>query len=342
MQYFDYLKKGDKLGVCAPSMGCGEQVYYKKRCDNAVVNFNKKGVSTVFSKHYFGNTFARSADAKTRAEEFEQMFLDDNINGIISVAGGEFMVEILPYINFNKLKKAKNKIFQGFSDNTTLTFLLTTLCDKATIYGSNFCSFGMKKPQAALLDNFNFLFGKNLIQKSYSKMESDHSFRNQPGHELDGFKFDLKTNPVCLTDIKNFSVKGRIIGGCLDVLTCICGTKFDKVKEFCNRYKDDGIIWYLESCDLNIPSQCRAIWQLKNAGWFSNAKAIIIGRALNQETMFDYTYFDANLEHLKDLKIPVVINADIGHTDPAWFIVNGSIANFNFNENKATLSFEFV
>jgi len=342
MQYFEFLKKGSKLGVCAPSMGCGEQDYYKKRCENAVVNFAKKGVEVQFSKHSFGNKYARSADAKTRAFEFEQMFLNNDIDGIISMAGGEFMLEILPYINFDKLKKVKNKFFQGFSDNTCLTFLLTTICDFATIYGSNFCSFGMKKLQYSVLDNFNFLFGKNKKQTNFLKMESEWGFRREPGHELDGFKLDLKTNPVCLTDGKNVEVKGRIIGGNLDVLISICGTKFDKVKEFCQKYKEDGIIWHLESCDLNVLSQCRAIWQLKNAGWFKNAKAIIIGRALNQESIFDYSYFDANLEHLKDLNIPVIINADLGHTNPAWYVVNGSMATFKFNKNKASINFEFV
>ena len=42
-------------------------------------------------------------------------YLGDS-NAIISVGGGEVMNEILPYINFNKLKKAPHKFFMGFSD----------------------------------------------------------------------------------------------------------------------------------------------------------------------------------------------------------------------------------
>lgn len=342
MQYFDYLKKNDIVGVCAPSMGCGEQSYYRLRCENAIRNLNIKGVNVYFTKNTFGNTHARSCDAKTRAKEFEELFYNDNVKGIISMAGGEFMLEILPYINFNKLKKAKNKFYQGFSDNTCLTFLLTTLCDFATIYGTNFCSLGMAKYDKSLNNNMNFLFGKNKTQTSFSKMESDGNFRREPGHELDGYKLDTKTNPVVLCGKQDGEVTGRVIGGCLDILISICGTKFDKVKQFNKKYQKDGIIWYFESCDLNVVSQCRAIWQLKNAGWFKNAKAIIIGRALNQESQFDYTYFDANLEHLKDLGVPVIINADIGHTSPTWYMVNGSLATFRYSKNKASISFDFV
>lgn len=342
MKYFEFLQKGDKVGVCAPSLGCGELDYYKLRCENAVKNFDKKGIEIEFSKHAFGNNKGRSADAKTRANEFEQMFLNKDIKGIISMAGGEFMLEILPYINFEHIKTQQNKFFQGFSDNTCLTFLLTTLCDFATIYGANFPSFGMKKLELGLKDNFNFLFGKNKKQTSFSKMESNDDFRHNSGHELEGYKLDTKTNPVCLTGQENVNLSGRLLGGCLDVLTCICGTQFDKVKEFTQNYKKDGILWYLESCDLSVPAQCRALWQLKNAGWFENAKGIIIGRALNKETAFDYTYFEANLEHLKDLGIPVIIDADIGHTNPTWYLVNGSLATFKFSKNKAIIDFKLV
>ena len=30
------------------------------------------------------------------------------------------------------------------------------------------------------------------------------------------------------------------------------GTPYDKVNEFNEKYQEDGIIWFLESCDLNI------------------------------------------------------------------------------------------
>lgn len=341
MKYFDFLQKGNVIGVCAPSMGCSDG-WRKTRSDNAVKNFRKQGLEIEFSKHAFGNTKARSAPAKERAKEFEDMFLNENIKGIISMTGGEFMVEILPYLNFQKLKKAKPKIFQGYSDNTCLTFLLTTLCDIATVHGENFGAFGMKKWHKSLKQNFDFLMGKNVPQLSYNKYESVDDYKTKTRTGLEGYNIKTKTRPVILTGEKQVEIKGRLIGGNLDVLCCICGTKFDKVKDFIKRYKDDGFIWYLESCDLNVLSQCRALWQLKNAGWFEGVKGFIIGRALNQESLFDYSYFEANLEHLKDFNVPVIIDADIGHTSPSWYMVNGSLATFKCAKNKAIIQFDFV
>lgn len=339
MQKFEKIKSGDIIGVCAPSMGCSEDGYYKKRCDNAVKTFKKLGHEIIFTEHCFGNIQARSSDAKTRAEEFEKLFFDDNVKGIISMAGGEFEMEILPYINFNKLKKAKNKFFQGFSDNTCISFLLATLCDKTSVYGSNFCNFGMKKWHKSLRDNYDYLCGKKIEQVSYKKYEVE-SNRKEEGKELNGYNLTQKTCPKILTGEKEVNVAGRVIGGCLDILSTICGTKFDKVKEYVKKHKEEGLIWFIESCDLSVLDQQRAIWKLKNAGWFDGAKAVLIGRPYKKEVLFDVDYITANLAELKSLNCPVVIDLDIGHTAPNWFIINGENAQFFANKKQAKIVFE--
>ena len=71
-------------------------------------------------------------------------------DAIISCGGGELMCEILRYVDFERIAQAKPKWFMGYSDNTNLTFLLTTLCDTAAIYGPCAASFGMKPWHAAI------------------------------------------------------------------------------------------------------------------------------------------------------------------------------------------------
>ena len=43
------------------------------------------------------------------------------------------MCEILPYVDFEKIRQEEPKWFMGYSDNTNLLFLLATLCDTAGI-----------------------------------------------------------------------------------------------------------------------------------------------------------------------------------------------------------------
>ena len=65
-----------------------------------------------------------------------------------------------------------------------------------------------------------------------------------------------------------------MIGGCMDCLVNLIGTKFDRVGEFLERYKDDGFIWFLESCDLNVMSIRRACGRWMVADGSDTARAL--------------------------------------------------------------------
>ena len=230
MQYFNFLRSGDEISIIAPSKSCGSEGDRKTRCEEAIKKFNKKGISIKADDLCFkDNEMARSASGVDRAESFEKAFLDSS-KAIIPVTGGEFELEILPYINFNKIKKAPNKIFQGMSDNTCISFLLPTLCDKASIYGCNFGSFGIKNWHKSLTQNFNFLCGEFETQQSFKKIEP--SVRDENYYLRTSYNLTQNSCPQILSGEKDVKVSGRIIGGCLDILSNICGTKFDNVKNF--------------------------------------------------------------------------------------------------------------
>ena len=47
-------------------------------------------------------------------------------------------------------------------------------------------------------------------------------------------------------------MEGRVLGGCMDCLVNLLGTKYDNVVNYLEAYKKDGFLWFLESCDLNV------------------------------------------------------------------------------------------
>ena len=73
----------------------------------------------------------------------------------------------------------------------------------------------------------------------------------------------------------------------MDCLVNLLVTRFDRTKDFLEKYKEDGIIWFLESCDLNVFAIRRAMSQMEEAGWFQYVKGFLIGRPLcfGQEMM---------------------------------------------------------
>lgn len=337
MKYFDFLKKGDTIGLVAPSCGVAKEPYIS-RFHNAIKNLKEKGINFKYDNRIFNNEKFRSNSAEVRAKEFMDMWLDDEIKGIVSVAGGEFMMEILPYIDFEKIKNSKPKMFQGFSDNTNLTFLLTTICDIASIYGNNFCSFGLEKYHDYQTQNVDFWFGENNAVKGIDRYELR--------------EFEDKENllaPYNLLGQKNWSIlsgessvefSGRLLGGCLDILVMLCGTKYDKVSEFLEKYKDDGFIWFLESCDLDVRAVTRAVWQLKEAGWFKYCKGFIFGKPVIPDEMEGLTYQESIYEHLKDLGLPVVIDANIGHIKPMFYMVSGAIGKVTCDGKLGSVVFD--
>ena len=54
---------------------------------------------------------------------------------LISCGGGEMMCETMNFVDFEKIKSAEPKWYMGYSDNTNFTFLLSTICDTAAVYG---------------------------------------------------------------------------------------------------------------------------------------------------------------------------------------------------------------
>ena len=142
MIYPKFLQESDQISVPAPSAGSRDEID-KKRYKNAKKQLIERGYKIKLSPNINNNIKGRSADYKERAKEFNEM-IEDESKLILCASGGEFLSEILPYIEFEKLQR-NPKWVEGFSDPTGLLYTITTKYDIATIYGDNFKTFGMEK-----------------------------------------------------------------------------------------------------------------------------------------------------------------------------------------------------
>lgn len=334
MIYPKFINKGDCIAVPAPSDGscCEEDI---KRYQNAKRKFENMGFEINLSKNIFNSEMGRSASAKVRAEELNKMFEDDNIDMIICATGGEFLIEMLSYVDFEKLVQ-NPKFIEGFSDPTGILFPVTTKYDIATIYGKNFSSFGMDEYHKSLTDNIEILNG-NLI-----KQNSFEFFENERAQRITGLEGYNLTDKVCwkiLGGLNKITVKGRIFAGCIDLIDVLAGTKYDGAVDFSEKYKNDGIIWCFDNCDLSKEQLIRTLWKFNELGYFKNTNAIVFGRNGNENSYLKY-----DMEHcLKDsviskLNIPIIYNADISHKSPCLTIINGAIAEITCESGKGNIT----
>jgi len=322
----DFIKKGDIIGVTAPSAGFTEEVDLRK-LESAKLNLSEKGYEVIETENVRKCEKGRSSAGKKRAEEFLSLIKNEEVKYILSASGGDFLMEMLEYLDY-ELIKANPKWIQGYSDNTGLIYPITTICDMATVYSGNVGDYGMSLWHDGVKNNLKLLEGKNIEQKEFDLFENEY-VKKVTGYE--GYNLTDKVKYEFVSENKSENFTGRLLGGCLDVLIMLCGTKYDKTAEFVRKYKEDGIIWYLESFDLSSARIQCALWQLKEAGWFEGAKGFLFGRPCFFREEYETDFNEAVKTALDSLNIPIITGCDIGHRPPRITMINGLMAEISFD-----------
>lgn len=324
MLYPRFLEKNDIIGITAPSQGVGNHLASFKKSIKTLEEYGYKIKETASVR----NKGMVSTTGEKRSQELDEVITDKNVKMIICASGGDFLLEMLPTINWKNIKQ-NPKWIMGYSDPTALLYITTTKLDIATIYGCNAGSFDQTNLHECLKNNLKILSGNILTQKSFDLYQKGWL------EESDGYNL---TEPVYWEDLNGeVNIQGRIIGGCLDCLKDIIGTPYDYTKKFIEKYKDDGFIWYFDVCELSVEEFYRTLFQMKEAGWFEYIKGVVVGRVAVPRCFYkDFSYQDA----LKKIfpNIPLIFNADIGHVPPKMTIINGSIAKVTCKEGKGAIS----
>lgn len=332
MKYPNFIKQGDTIGVTAPSDGfIDEQKLI--RLDNVKNNINNLGFNYIETPNIRRQNYGRSDKAQNRAKQFMSLWKNNDVSAIIMATGGDFLMEILEYLDFKYIANNEPKWIQGYSNITTLSFIFTTMLDIATIYGPNAISFGMRNLYKNLTDSFSLMEGNEITQESFELCEGEQNAED-PLSEY------LLTKPCCWKSLNKettISFSGRSIGGCFDDVITLFGTKYDYIKTYINKYKSDGIVWFLEVYEMTTSQITRHLWQMKNSGYFENCTGILFGRPLFVREEYDINFRDAVYSALNDLDIPILYDVDIGHVPPQMPIVNGAILDVKYENNKGTI-----
>lgn len=318
MIYPQFIQEGNTIGVCAPSAGIGSKL---ERFKKAKKFFSANKIKIKETAHIRVDN-ERSCSAKQRAKELDELVCDKKVDAIIAAAGGDYMFEMMPYVNFEHIKE-NPKWLHGMSDPTNLLFTVTTKLDIATLYGYNAVQYGDGTKD--LETGLKYLTGKIVKQKPFKIY---HDYKNP--------EEDKKVNYIYKKDI---NINGRLIGGCLDVIDKLIGTKYDYTNDFIDRYKEDGIIWYFDIFAMSSYNFYLTLLQMKEAGYFRYCKGVLIGRVAFpniENKKLDYSKAaDKVLGN-----IPHILEMDIGHTDYPWVLINGAICNVICNKDKKEISFK--
>ncbi len=335
----EYIKKGAVIGVTAPSFSPAIEPY-SLLYPMARRNIENRGYSIVEGETVHRNDgLGISTDPEFAGKELVEFYKRDDIDAIISAGGGELMNETITHVDFEELKNCRPKWFMGYSDNTNFVFPLVTITGVQSIYGPCMCEFAPVWEESQK-DSFALLEGTKSSFKGYKRFVNPEKEEKWTGETI--YTDEMLRAPYALNDdrvLVNFlpengvlrraenetvTMEGIFLGGCLDVLANMVGTRFDRVKEF--KKENPDLIWVLEACDLTPMSIRRSLWNMREAGWLEGAKGFLIGRPETawKQNMIGVDQYNAVTDVLKELGAPIIMDAEIGHIDPMMPVVMGA------------------
>jgi len=315
------LKKGDEIRVISPARSMA--IIDKESRKTAIERLTNLGFKVTFSKNVEEKDEFNSSSIKSRVEDLHEAFRDKNVKGILTTIGGFNSNQLLKYLDFNLIKK-NPKILCGFSDITALQNSILSKTGMITYYGPHFSSFAMKKGFDYTLECFKKCIIENKeINILPSKEWSDDAWY------IDQDKRDFIKNNGYLV-INEGSAEGTIIGGNLCTFNLLHGTEFmPSLKNSILFLEDDDV-----SNDVTFDRDLQSI--IHQPG-FSGVKGIVIGRFQKKSEVTNEKLIKIikTKEELKN--IPVIANADFGHTTPICTFPIGGKAIFMANKKEVSL-----
>jgi muramoyltetrapeptide carboxypeptidase LdcA involved in peptidoglycan recycling len=342
IRYPQPLAPGNTIGVAAPSSGVGESLHHF--LEESRHNMERLGFGVQESPFLRHNAKCVSSSKEDRAAEINAFFRNPEIQAIIPPWGGEFLMDILPLLDWDALKTMPPKWVMGYSDISTFLFAYTLITGTASAHGTNYVdlrSNELDPVTARWIDVLQTGQGGQLTQSSSTHYQSEWK------PDLSTFNLDTPSRwkqlgqPEGADSQVTFS--GRLIGGCMDTITCLIGTPYAPVEAYLDQYcAEEGTIWYLESCEMNAGDIYRHLWQMRQAGWFAGVKGFMFGRPAGYSDTGDFNFTDALSSALGDMDVPILYDVDLGHIPPQLTFVNGALGKVAYQNGCGSLEMAFV
>lgn len=248
-----------------------------------------------------------------RKNDIEEAFLDKNVKAIMIARGGALSNQLLDEIDYEIIQK-NPKIIIGFSDATSLLNAIYSQTKLKTYYGPNFSVLAMRKGNDYTYEYLNKVLNNEeeyYINPAIS-WSSDKWYKDQ-----DNRKF-IKNNGMNI--INEGNAEGTIIGGNLNTFSLLQGTKYMPIAQ--------KIILFIEEDNWDNEDYLyefdRRLQSLTQQAFFKKVKGIIIGRAQQNVNMNINRWKTLISMNKKLINMPIVVNADFGHTMPmATFPIGG-------------------
>ncbi|MDE6845685.1 MAG: LD-carboxypeptidase [Lachnospiraceae bacterium] len=122
------LKQGDTIGIIAPSW-VADRTNYEKYAKS----IEKLGFQIKFGENIYKDTYKYTASVEERVDDLNEMIYDETVK-MVFFGGGYGSVDLLPYIDYRKIKESP-KLFLSYSDGTSILNAIYAQTGIMTYYG---------------------------------------------------------------------------------------------------------------------------------------------------------------------------------------------------------------
>ncbi|GAB3252272.1 S66 family peptidase [Nocardioides dilutus] len=314
------LRPGARIGVTSPSSGVGDRL--RPRVEASIASLRDRGFDVVVGE-CMGDEKVVSAPKEQRAAELVAMLTDPAVAAVVPPWGGETAIDLLDQVDWDALRDVEPTWVVGWSDMCSVLLPLALRSGWATLHGWNLADTAYAAPDG-LLHWLDLAAATGEVTQTSPGMTRDGWDDYEADPVVAEMTLDRRTSWSVLGG-GDTEMSGVLIGGCLEVVSPMAGTPYADVPAFGRRHADEGLVVYLEACEHPAYDVARMLHGLRLAGWFEHANGVVIGRtpAPDSEKM---TQHEAVADALGMLDVPVVLDADIGHTQPFLPLVNGASA----------------
>jgi muramoyltetrapeptide carboxypeptidase len=326
------LRAGDRVAVTSPSSGVGDRL--RPRIEASIAALRERGLEVVVGE-CMGDDEGVSAPKEERAAELTAMLTDPAVAAVVPPWGGETAIDLLDQVDWDALVDVEPTWVVGWSDMCSVLLPLTLRAGWATLHGWNLADSAYAAPDGLL----------HWVDLAAATGEVTQTSPGRTREGWDDYVADPGVRTMTLDRPSAWSIlgggdaemSGVLVGGCLEVVSPMAGTPYADVPAFGRAHADEGLIVYLEACEHGAYDVARALHGLRLAGWFDHASGVLVGRtpAPDAEKM---TQHEAVADALGMLDVPVVLDADIGHTQPFLPLVNGARARVTVTGDRCEVT----
>jgi muramoyltetrapeptide carboxypeptidase LdcA involved in peptidoglycan recycling len=331
------LRSGDRIAAVSLSRGW-PSVYPGAYQDGKRQLQEAFGVEVVESRHAMADIHWLVAHPEARAADLMEVLEDPAIRGIISTIGGDDSIRMLPFLDYSVISE-NPKVFMGYSDSTVTHFAFLK-AGVTSFYGPSLMAGfdengGLSSYMEESVRQMLFVPSPSVVISpnsdgwtiaSWEWADEDRNRKKRQRQPCSGWRWLQGSGQH----------RGRLIGGCLDVLDWLRGTP---VWPESSMWRNS--ILFLETSE-DEPSPTVVTYMLRSlaaTGALNEVRGILYGRPYGNEAGFQ-AYDDALLGVLAELNLaslPVITRMDFGHTDPKFVLPIGVAAEIDCDGKKIRL-----